>query len=197
MKGSDHILDSKTFFVQKSGDRLKVDKFYRGFEIFLIVYILVELYIFFFTSYSSNPRFITPFVILMATSFSFNWSMRLGWNQRKERQMRYELKEDKIEVYFRKKLLAKILYEDIIYYSHLPKPIEFTIGNPGRYGGIYYYLEGGDSKDYPTLFLYGTSIKEGVLIKRKFDWVLLTPENKDQFINQLQSFSGIPIRSNA
>ncbi|MCD8509600.1 MAG: PH domain-containing protein [Bacillus sp. (in: Bacteria)] len=45
----------------------------------------------------------------------------------------------------------------------------------------------GSTKEYPTLYVFSTSISQGVLLGRKFEKILVSPENKVAFIKELES----------
>ncbi|PYZ95777.1 hypothetical protein CR205_15410 [Alteribacter lacisalsi] len=128
------------------------------------------------------------FIIYLVLLTSFNWSAVLGWNQRKDGMMTYELTEEDVVIRFRKKIIGKLPYSTIRTVKELDDPSKLEGMKAPLYGRKYWVVkEVGPtwSKRINSLVVYTTSIDEGVLIERKFDTVLISPEKPEAFIDAL------------
>ncbi|SES43158.1 PH domain-containing protein [Salipaludibacillus aurantiacus] len=170
---------------------LKVDRGMRIFEIvFGAVVLAVFLFLIFHPDYSlaSFPMVFMWLFMLIAYTASWNWSWRLGWNQRLEKRIFYVFEEDGLHVYFNKNKLEFIPYDSIRRVTKLTEPLT-NLKQVQLFGRKYWVTPGygaGTCTEYPTLLVYSTAIDEGVLVETKYEAVLLSPEEEDRFISALK-----------
>ncbi len=132
------------------------------------------------------PMVVLWLPLFIALSASTNWSMHLGWNQRLDGRMKYGFEEKELIIYFNKNILQRIPYEEIRWVENLDQPLT-KLGGVQLYGRKYWYsFMSGTSNEYPMLMVFGTALDEGLIIKRPFDWILITPEDVETFTKKLQ-----------
>ncbi|UTR16128.1 PH domain-containing protein [Salipaludibacillus sp. LMS25] len=126
------------------------------------------------------------FLILFSTSW--NWSFYLGWNQRFDGRMRYVLEGEGLAIYFNNKKLKLFPYRDMQRVGKLRDPLT-NMKNVQLFGRKYWVtprLSSGTSQEYPTLFVFSTTIDEGILIHMAYETLLISPEDANLFEERLQ-----------
>ncbi|TMW72444.1 PH domain-containing protein [Alteribacter natronophilus] len=131
---------------------------------------------------------ITVWILYLAFLTTFNWSAVLGWNQRRDGMMTYELTDTEVIVRFGKKVIGRLPYSTIRKVKELDDPSKLEGMKAPLYGRKYWVVKEVTptwSRDFNSLVVYSTAIDEGVMIERKHDTVLISPENPEAFIDGL------------
>lgn len=104
------------------------------------------------------------------------------------KELTYQFEEDALVVHFYEKKIKKIPYHSIIGVEALRERLKGIKGvhAVGKHYWLTYGEIVGQSNQFPSLMVYSTSITKGILLQRKFEKILLSPEKEEEFLKELE-----------
>lgn len=102
-------------------------------------------------------------------------------------ELSYIFDEDALVIMFYGKKQLVIPYNTIISVESLPQKLKGIKGihAVSRHYWTTFGEVAGSSIDYPTLFVFSTCLSKGLLLGRKYEKILISPEMEDEFIREL------------
>lgn len=104
------------------------------------------------------------------------------------KKLTYTLEDEELVVYFNDRPIYKKRYDEMKYVEVLQEELK-GVGGIRTVGRDFYLSHdkiAGTSKKFPNLFIYSTTLQEGIVIHCSYESIFLTPENKDVFREQLE-----------
>ncbi|WP_416150303.1 PH domain-containing protein [Salipaludibacillus sp. HK11] len=188
-------MDNKNYYPVTS-DRLrgKLRKYHIQITIifYLTIVAIVGLTIYGFL----NPGTVFHFgfyyqLFLMGLFLYFIYLPPLPHNYKHDtsKEMSYHFEDDALVIRFNNSEKLRVPYTTINGFKPLTSRLKRikSINAVGRHFWISPKNMVGFSDEYPALIVYSTSISGGLLLNRKFEKILISPEKQDDFIKELQS----------
>ncbi|WP_280769440.1 PH domain-containing protein [Salipaludibacillus daqingensis] len=128
--------------------------------------------------------FIMSFIIY----FTYKPPLPHNYKQDTSKQLSYELEDDALVISFQQKEKNRIPYTSINEVEKFSKRLT-KIKSINPVGKHFWMTQGnmvGFSDEHNALFVYSTSISRGLLLHRKFEKIIITPEKEDDFIRNLE-----------
>jgi len=186
-------MDNKKYYPVTS-DRLS-GKFRKYHTQITITFYIIILAIIGMTIYGLlNPGTVFYFgfyyqMILMALFICFIYKPPLPHNYKVDttKEMSYHFEDDALVIMFYNNEKLRVPYTSINSFKPLPERLKGikSINAVGKHFWLSPRNMVGFSDDYPALIVYSTSISSGLLISRKFEKILISPEEEDDFIKKL------------
>ncbi|WP_078594535.1 PH domain-containing protein [Evansella clarkii] len=188
--------DGGLVFYPRKSDRLE-GKNKTSFHVTVILFyslILFSLGVLIYTIVVAGAsvfgNFMYPFfypLLAAATLYATN-KPPIPFLSKKEKleNLQYHLNEKELHIILSGKIKMSVPYKSIFYAEKLPEPI----GKPGSVQSQGKFLWIADQAigvdDYGALYVFSSSLSEGVLLHRKFEKILVSPEKDEEFMAEIK-----------